>query len=113
MYTTLKKTLLAAFPLAGVLAAAPMTFAHDRGEHTAIHQELGNRHADFHQSPYSRREHLRFHKELKREHRARDWGQRNDWRQYSYGRSYNDAYTRNSPSAWYGDRDRRSYGDRW
>lgn len=113
MYPILKKTLLAALPLAGLLVVTPVTFAHERGEHTAIHRELGDRHNDFHQSPHSRRAHRHFHKELKREHRARDWGQRNNWRQYSYGRSYGGDSYGNSPSAWYGYRDRRSYGDRW
>jgi hypothetical protein len=37
VYTTLKKTLLAALPLVGLLAAAPVTFAHDRGEPTVSH----------------------------------------------------------------------------
>jgi hypothetical protein len=113
VYPILKKTLLAAFPLVGLLAVAPVTFAHERGEHAAIHRELGDRHDDFHQRPHSRRAHRRFHKELKREHRALDRGHKNDWSRYSYGRSYDDSYKRNSPYAWYGDRGRRSYGDRW
>jgi hypothetical protein len=110
--TTLKKTVLAVFPLAGLLAAAPVTFAHERGEHAAIHQDLGNLHDDFHQRPHSRREHRRFHKELKREHRALDRGLRNDWG-YGYGRSYGGDYYGNSPYDRYGYRGRRSYGDRW
>src|SRR2546426_1976905 len=101
MRTTLKKTFLAAFPLVGLLAAAPAAFAHDPAEeHADIHRDLGELHEDFHQQPHSRGEHRRFHKELKREHRTLDRGLRDDDRysydQYGYGRSYRDDSYGNS-----------------
>ena len=113
MYTTLKKTLLAALPLVGLLAAAPVTFAHDRGEPTASHQELGARQGDFHHRSDSWRARRHFHKGFRGESRDHDWGHRNDGRLYSSGRSSDDAHTSNSSYAWYRDRGRRSYNDRW
>lgn len=99
MKTSWQKALALGLPLAAILMTAPVVSAHDndsRGEHGQIHRDLGDLHEDFHQTPYSRREHKRFHKQLKREHRALDRelrdGRRDDDR-YDYGsRSYYDRY---------------------
>ncbi len=79
MKTTLKKTLLAALPLAGLLFLNAPASAHDDWQHERFHDQLGNLHEqehenlgalheEFHEQPYSRREHSRFHRWLNREH---------------------------------------------
>lgn len=53
MQTRLKKTTLAAFPVAGLLLTAPVTFAHDTWqgytEHNAVHRDLNRAHTRQHQ----------------------------------------------------------------
>ena len=79
MKTTLKKTLLAALPLAGLLLLNSPVSAHDDWQHERLHNNLGDLHEQehdnldalhqqFHEYPSSRREHRRFHRSLKREH---------------------------------------------
>ena len=118
MKISLKNTLLASLPLAGLLVTAPVAFAHGGGEHRAIHRELGDWHEDFHQMPHSRWEHRQFHRELKREHRALDrdmrenWG-RDDYDRYSYGRPYyGDSYRGYSYDR-YGYGRRPNYGNQY
>jgi hypothetical protein len=114
MKSNLTNTLLAALPLAGLLATAPVALAHEdwrygrsyndpAGEHEAYHGERDARHEDFHAMPHSRREHRRFHRQDKREHRALHRDFENEWR-----RGYSD---RDYYGGRYSDRDR--YRDRY
>jgi hypothetical protein len=125
MKRTRKYMLLAALPVAGLLATTAVTSAHDEwrsrsyydsptDEHEAYHDDKDARHEDFHSMPHSKREHRRFHRQQKREHRAlhrdlddgwrRDYGNR-EW----YGDQYSgyDRYNRSR------DYDRDSYGWSW
>lgn len=109
MKTTWQHVLALSLPFAAILMTAPVVSAHDndsRREHGQIHRDLGEIHRDFHQTPYSRREHRRFHKQLKREHRAADRELRNGWRRDDDGYGYGNRYYDNSG---YGGRP--SYGD--
>ncbi len=107
MKTSWKNAFVLSLPLAGLLLTAPVVSAHDlQDEHRQIHRDLGAIHEDFHQTPYSQREHKRFHKQLKREHRAADRELRNGWRRANDGYGDGDRYYDNSG---YGGR--RSYGD--
>src|SRR2546428_4147290 len=112
-----KCNLPCALPLAGLLIAAPEAFAHGNSwEHRQIHRDLGAWHDEFHQFPHSRREHRRFHRELRGEHRALDRDLRNGWGRYGYdrygyGRSYDDDPSGGSPSDQYGYGGQPYYGD--
>jgi hypothetical protein len=51
MPTHLKKITLTVLPLAGLLFAAPLTFAHDSGgEHGRVHDELNAEHQEGHEA---------------------------------------------------------------
>ncbi len=122
MHPKLKKTLLAALPLAGLLLINSPASAHHE-EHERFHDELGGLHQqehgdlnalhqEFHEHPYSRWEHRRFHRELNWEHRRfhndlgdlhRDYHDR-DW--YG-GRRYDDDD--HDRGGWYGGQ--RYYGN--
>jgi hypothetical protein len=110
MNTTLKKTLLAALPLAGLLFLNVPASAHDDWQHERFHDKLGDLHEqehenldalheEFHEHPYSRREHRRFHRGLNREHNdfhndLYDWHGNYHDRDRGWGRRYDDDYYR-------------------
>jgi hypothetical protein len=111
MKATLKKTLLAALPLAGLLFFPLSVSAHD-DEHGALHDDLNAMHREFHNGPYNKQEHKRFHKWAKRQHKDfhRDaWYERHgydngDWyrgRQY-YGNDYYRRRGQYCPPNYYG-----------
>jgi hypothetical protein len=110
MKTTLKTTLLAALPLAGLLLLNAPAFAHGDGQHERFHNNLGELHEqehenlgalhqEFHEYPYSRREHRRFHRWLNREHNGfhkelyNEHGDYHD-RDWDWGRRYDRNYYR-------------------
>lgn len=118
MKIALKKMLLAALPLSGLLVVSPTAFAYDDSwEHDAIHEDLGRDHDDFHQYPHSRKEHRRFHKALECEHRALDRSLQDDWDRYGYDRYdsgrpyYEEPYYGDAPYDRYGAGRRPYYGD--
>lgn len=104
MKTYWPKALIAALPLAGLLANTPAVFAHgdeNRGhgrfhqglkeEHREAHRDLNAAHREFHQYPSSGRQHRHFHRDLAREHRAvhRDlWGWRRGYHNRDRDRSW-------------------------
>jgi len=110
MKTTLKKTLLAALPLAGLLLVNAPAFAHGDGQHESFHDRLGDLHEQehenlgalheqFHEHPYSKWEHRRFHRWLNREHRGfhndlYDWHRGYHDRDWGWGRRYDGNYYR-------------------
>lgn len=121
MKCTLKNTLLAALPLAGLLATTPVASAYDdwrygysygdpADEHEAYHDEQDAEHEDFHSMPHSRREHRWFHREQKRDHRALHRDLENDWqrdytdRDWGYGAHYStrDRYRNRYADDYYG-----------
>ena len=123
MKTTLKKTLLAALPLAGLLLVNAPAFAHGDGQHERFHDRLGGLHEQehenlgalheqFHEYPYSRREHRRFHRWLKREHKGfhndlYDWHRGYHERDWGWGRRYDGNYYRGQYE------DQQPYGYGW
>ena len=108
MKITLKKTLLAVLPLAGLLLINSPASAHDDWQHERFHDQLGDLHEqehenlgalhqEFHEHPYSRREHQRFHRWLNREHQGfhnelydwhRGYHDRDWYRDQRYGGNY-------------------------
>ena len=78
MYTVLKRTFLAALPLAGLLLLPPVVMAHEnddrdrheryRDRHGDYHDGRKDLHREYHQDPSSGRSHQRFHRWLKRDH---------------------------------------------
>src|SRR5882672_2648474 len=122
MKTTLKKTLLTALPLAGLLFLNSPVSAHDDWQHERFHNNLGELHEqehenlgalheEFHEYPYSRREHRRFHRWLNREHRdfhndLYDWHRDYHDRDWGWGSRYDGNYYRGQ----YGVQQLYSYG---
>ncbi len=111
MHPKLKKTLLAALPLAGLLLINSPASAHHEeherfhdelgGLHQQEHNDLGALHQEFHEHPYNRREHRRFHNDLgdlHRDYHDRDW---------HGGRRYDDDD--HDRGGWYGGQ--RYYGN--
>jgi hypothetical protein len=123
MKGTFKPLLLAALPVAGLLAAAPLASAYDgdwryrsyydspADEHEDYHDEQEARHEDFHSMPHSRREHRRFHRAEKRDHRALHRDLDDEWRDYGDRDWYGGRYS-NRDRSWgrYGD---NYYGRDW
>lgn len=131
MKTRLNKILLSTLPLAGLLFAAPVAFAHDPWDHERLHNELneehgefhgelGDLHREFHEYPHSAWEHRRFHRDLDRLHRDVDRGFAEEHRAYHgrdwayetpYARDYDDYYGDNDyDGGWYsGDESWRYY----
>jgi len=123
MKTTLKKTLLAVLPLAGLLAWNAPAFAHDDWQHERFHDRLGDLHEQehqnlealheqFHEQPYSKWEHRRFHRWLNREHQGfhndlDDWHRDYHDRDWGWGRRYDGNYY------WGQYEGQRPYGYRW
>src|SRR5437868_533213 len=126
MKTTLKKTLLAVLPLAGLLALNAPAFAHgdhDDWQHERFHDRLGDLHEQehenlgalheqFHEHPYSKWEHRRFHRWLNREHRGfhndlYDWHRGYHDRDWGWGSRYDGNYYRGQYEG------RRPYGYSW
>ena len=82
MYTVLKRTFLAALPLAGLLVLPPVVTAYDdhhRDRHERFRDRRGDNHSDYHHGqkdlhreyhnrPSSDRSHQRFHRWLDRDH---------------------------------------------
>ena len=113
MYPVLKRTFLAALPLAGLLMFPEMAAAHEddhQGRDRRFRNYSSDRHEDYHdwrkelhrqyhQSPSSERSHRRFHRWLDREHDDCH----NDW-------SYYDRRDRGRHRGWYGNQ--RWYGNR-
>ena len=96
MYTVLKRTFLAALPLAGLLILPGMAAAHENDHqdrdgrsrnhfsdrHEDYHDGRKDLHREYHQDPSSGRSHQRFHRWLKRDH----YDFHNDQLDSSYGR---------------------------
>ena len=61
MRISLPKTILMAFPLAGVLLGG--CTAHER-----FHHDLAEAHEEFHEHPHTRAQHEQFHEDLERLH---------------------------------------------
>src|SRR5262249_35355132 len=91
--THLRKSVLLAIPMAGLLGFAPLGFAHDEyqehraehqnlnaehsaehqdlnAEHRAEHQNLEAQHEAAHQYPMTKRQHRRLHRQLSKAHEA-------------------------------------------
>ena len=110
MRTVLKKTLLAALPLAGLLLVNTPAFAHGDEQHEQFHDRLGDLHKqehenlgalhqEFHEHPYSKGEHKRFHHWLDREHNdfhndVYGWHDNYHNRHWGRGRRYSGDYYR-------------------
>lgn len=117
MSTAVKRTFLAALPLAGLLMLPGMAAAHgddhqDRhgryrdhssGRHEDYHDWRKDLHREYHQYPSSKRSHRRFHRWLDRDHD--DF--HDDW-------SYYDRHDRGRHRGWYQGKHRGWYGNqRW
>ena len=119
MYRALKRTFLAALPLAGLLILPAVVSAHDDdyGErhgrfhdrlseaHEDYHDGLRDLHREYHEHPYSQRSHRQFHRWLNNDHRNFH-NDLDDWRGSSYGWNnwgWHRGWYQGNRRGWYGN----------
>ncbi len=119
MYSVLKRTFLAALPLAGLLMLPAVATAHDDDEgnrherfqhrlndaHQDYHDGLRDLHGEYHEHPYSQRSHRQFHRWLNRDHSNfhGDLDDGNDSYRNGYGRGWHRGWDQGNSRGWYGN----------
>jgi hypothetical protein len=94
MRAIVKRSLLAVLPLAGVLLFTAPASAHDDYRHyNWEHDKFDDLHREYHQHPYSKKQHQRFHKWLNQDYRDSQRARYRGYRGYDDNRWY---YSRRS-----------------